>query len=580
MFAGRYFVGECLAQGGMGVVFAAKHVMTGEHVALKVLSPRTFGSKAAAKNFQLEARVASLLGGEHVVRILDAGFDEQIGAPFLAMELLHGRTLDALVRQQGPLAPAELLWALPQVAEALARAHGHVDRDGRPAPIVHRDLKPENLFLAERDRGGPIVKVLDFGIAKVLSERQTLSQELQGTPLFMASEQIEGGVLTTRVDIWALGLIAFYLLTGRHYWRCASKPEAGLTPLLNEVLRATLETPSERARSFGVTPSWGPAFDAWFFRCVDREPSRRFSSAISAILPLAEALGVEVGRAPTVLGPARARPSVEVPTPVGTRPVGPRGLRAKVAKVAKVAKAAAGASAPKPALSQETITSVHQRLAPRAPRAPFGSDLGGFSNLPPTALARLQPRRSTWGVFGFVAGGLLTALALRGGVRRSDVDLGSAASPAGLRVETAAELATPPGRGVQPALLSIPVRVDDTAGAPTPLVAAQHASPLAPVPVDARPIAVPFDALPIAKPADALPLAAARGAAQAGTPSHGAASKTARLASAASVGKPVESAPARARANVAGGRASEAAGPGTTHADAPPGDGLDIELSR
>src|SRR5687768_3549276 len=158
IFAGRYRVEARIAQGGMGVIYAAEHLATEERVALKVLWPQVLGSKAAVENFQLEARIAARLGGEHIVRILDAGFDEAGGLPYLAMELLQGQTLDALVTTRGPLAPAEALWVMRQVAKALDRAHGYVDRKGRPAPIVHRDLKPENLFLAAGEGGAATIK--------------------------------------------------------------------------------------------------------------------------------------------------------------------------------------------------------------------------------------------------------------------------------------------------------------------------------------------------------------------------------------------------------------------------------------
>jgi eukaryotic-like serine/threonine-protein kinase len=395
-FAGRYYVLECLAQGGMGVVYAAKHAVTGERVALKVLWPKAIGSRAEAKNFQLEARVASMLGGEHIVRVLDAGFDEPLGAPFLAMELLRGHTLEALVRGRGSLAPAEVFWALRQVAEALDRAHGHVDSSGRPAPIVHRDLKPENLFLAERERGEPVVKVLDFGIAKVLSERQTLSQELRGTPLFMACEQIEGGALTPRVDLWALGLIAFYLMTGRYYWHSATKPDAGFAPLFNEVLRRPFEAPSERARAFGLAPPWPPAFDPWFLRCISRDPARRFASAGAALESLSAVLGVGAGRPIASLGPEHARAARETPTAAGTP-----------SSLARLPGAPKASSAPPTTVIAERLT-----------RPSTTSELGGSSHFIRSRRNRTKQRvlRGAWGAAGFVAGGVLTALALHAGL--------------------------------------------------------------------------------------------------------------------------------------------------------------------
>ncbi|HEU4406606.1 MAG TPA: protein kinase [Polyangiaceae bacterium] len=315
LFAGRYRIEARIAQGGMGVIYAAEHAATEERVALKVLWPHVLGSKAAVENFQLEARIAARLGSEHIVRILDAGYDEGSGLPYLVMELLRGQTLDALVGGRGPLAPAEVLWALRQVAQALDRAHNYVDRKGRPAPIVHRDLKPENLFLSMPEGAPAAVKVLDFGIAKVLSQSQKLSQELRGTPLFMASEQVDGGALTPQVDVWALGLIAFYLLTGQHYWLSALRPEGGLTPLFNEIVHKPLEAPSERARALGFEPPFPRSFDAWFLRCVNRDPSRRFFPAGEAVAALAEALGVRDSRPLGEFAPPRAPATESGPQP-------------------------------------------------------------------------------------------------------------------------------------------------------------------------------------------------------------------------------------------------------------------------
>jgi serine/threonine protein kinase len=303
--AGRYRIHEHIAQGGMGVIYEAEHLATEQRVALKVLWPHVLGSKAAVESFQLEARLAARIGGEHIARILDAGFDDRLSLPFLSMELLRGTTLRQLVQKEGRLSPPETVAVLRQVAKALDKAHGHVDRDGRPAPVVHRDLKPENLFLAQREGGGTIVKVLDFGIAKVLSGSQFHSQEVRGTPPYMAYEQFASGPVTPRLDLWALGLIVFYLLTGRAYWLSTGSGVEGVGLLLSEILVQPLTAPTERAREFGFEPSWTEAFDAWFFRCVHRDPTARFGSAGEAAAALGTALGGGVGFDRAALAEAR-----------------------------------------------------------------------------------------------------------------------------------------------------------------------------------------------------------------------------------------------------------------------------------
>ncbi|HEU4410859.1 MAG TPA: protein kinase [Polyangiaceae bacterium] len=293
VFAGRYRVLGQVARGGMGIIYEAEHLATEERVALKVLFPQVLASQAAVDSFQLEARMTARINSEHVVRVVDAGFDEKHGVPFLAMELLRGATLRALVGKRGPLPAAQAVAIVRQVAKALDKAHGYVDREGRPAPIVHRDLKPENIFVTLRE-GAAVVKVLDFGIAKVLSENTEQSREMRGTPVFMACEQFTKGPITPRLDVWAIGLIVFYLLTGRKYWLSAAKGPADLGSLLGEVLSLPFDPPTERARALGLEPGWPPAFDDWFFQCVNRNLNERFGSAGAAAAALESALSAGV----------------------------------------------------------------------------------------------------------------------------------------------------------------------------------------------------------------------------------------------------------------------------------------------
>ncbi|MCC6648802.1 MAG: serine/threonine protein kinase [Polyangiaceae bacterium] len=296
LFAGRYRIVRFLAKGGMGAVFIGEHTGTEQRVAIKVLWPNVLASESAVEKFQLEARVAGRVRSDHIVQVIDAGFDPDGRMPFLVMELLEGQNLEDVVVHGGPLSPTTLLTYLSQVASGLDRAHGYC-RDGAPAPIVHRDLKPENLFLVRRDDGAPLVKILDFGIAKVVSEGTKMSQEIKGTPLFMAFEQAAGGRITPATDVWALGLIAFWLLTGKSYWRAAESPEATISNLFGEILTLELAPATQRAREHGVEPPWPPAFDPWLARCLARDPSQRFQSAGEAVAAMADALGLVAPRA-------------------------------------------------------------------------------------------------------------------------------------------------------------------------------------------------------------------------------------------------------------------------------------------
>jgi serine/threonine-protein kinase len=242
---------------------------------------------------------------EHIVQVFDAGIDPDSSLVFVAMELLTGSNLSELVRARGPVSASEAAEYLRQVALGLDKVHGVVDGAGRPAPIVHRDLKPANLFLTRREDGTAWIKILDFGAAKMLSEDSQASSILRATPEYMAYEQAAGGEVTPATDIWAFGLIAFYLLTGEAYWRGA-KTESGRAQIFGEVLTLPLVPASERARELGATVELAPAFDAWFFRCVNREPAARFASAGEAARSLAEALAVSVH-------PVAAPPLSELP---------------------------------------------------------------------------------------------------------------------------------------------------------------------------------------------------------------------------------------------------------------------------
>jgi serine/threonine-protein kinase len=324
--AGRYRVERLLAEGGMGAVYVAEHVATEARVALKMLWAHTLGSRDAVSKFEVEAKVAARVNSEHIVRVLDAGFDPQIGAPFMVMELLNGESLEERVARAGPLPPDEVVAIMQQVSMGLDKAHGHVAKDGTPQPIVHRDLKPENLFLSRRESGELVVKILDFGIAKILSQGTKLSQEVKGTPLFMAYEQGAGKPVTPGTDIWAFGLIAFYLLTGKPYWRTANDPEGSLVSLMGEVLSLPLEPACQRAAELGVGARLPPAFDAFFAACVTRDPAARFASAgaaaeaLTVVLAGQEAATAWAARRMRAGSDVDARPGAVAPTRAMTAP--------------------------------------------------------------------------------------------------------------------------------------------------------------------------------------------------------------------------------------------------------------------
>ena len=303
-------------------MYVAEQLTTERRVALKVLA--RYDELVSVDRLLAEARVTSRIVSEHIVQVIDAGVDRTSGDVFVVMELLRGMTLDERVMQQGALPPEEIAEYMRQIAIGLDRAHGHVDRNGRPTPIVHRDLKPSNLFITARDDGQPLLKILDFGAAKVLSQTTKASGLIRGTPQFMASEQALGEPCTTATDIWALGLIVFYLLTGQSYWLTV-KRDGTEDQMFAEILMLPIVPASQRARELGLSVPVTPAFDRWFLRCVNRDSLQRFSSSGLAAGELSQLFGVEktVRVSPTPRQPSPPLTSLAVTEP-------PRGAAAQL----------------------------------------------------------------------------------------------------------------------------------------------------------------------------------------------------------------------------------------------------------
>ena len=278
VFAGRYRVVRCIATGGMGAVYEVVHTETNRRRALKIMHPHVFQSEDLRERFKREARIAADIDSEHIVDVSDAGIDEATQTPFMVMELLRGEDLGKRVKRTGKLPHAEALTYLRQTALALQRTH--------EASIVHRDLKPDNLFLTHRDDGTPRIKILDFGVAKIVADNATgPGTQSLGTPLYMAPEQFfTGAKITAAADIYALGLVAFTLLAGAPYWRTESTDAGGLLQFITIAIRGPQEPALRRALSFGVTLPVG--FEAWFARATAPAPKDRFPTATEAIRAL------------------------------------------------------------------------------------------------------------------------------------------------------------------------------------------------------------------------------------------------------------------------------------------------------
>jgi serine/threonine protein kinase len=211
VLGGKYEVERVLGEGGMGLVVAARHRELGHRVAIKFLHATALGNEGAVARFEREARAAAALTSEHVARVIDVERLDD-GSPYMVMELLEGEDLHTMLRREGALTIVDTIRFASHAADGLAEAHA--------IGIVHRDVKPSNLFVTKRKKGGPVVKVLDFGIAKNLADSPdrglTSTQALLGSPQYMSPEQVrESRSLDARTDIWALGVTMYECLTGR-----------------------------------------------------------------------------------------------------------------------------------------------------------------------------------------------------------------------------------------------------------------------------------------------------------------------------------------------------------------------------
>jgi serine/threonine protein kinase len=283
-----YMVVRPLNRGSMGALYVAEQLSTASMRALKILRKEYVSDATLYKRFEREAQVAARIPSEHVAQTIAAGVDRKLDVPWIAMELLEGQNLADHVDEHGPMAKERVREHLEQLCHALAAAH--------KLGIVHRDLKPANVFLSEAKRvGAPkVVKVLDFGIAKIIAESVTLQGSPLGTPNWMAPEQTIGDPTTAASDVWALGLLAFFMLTGKPFWKASMQaqgaPETQVA-VMREVLHSPIPIAWTRAIELGVPGKIPEGFNEWFAQCVARRPEERFVSAGAAYAALASALG-------------------------------------------------------------------------------------------------------------------------------------------------------------------------------------------------------------------------------------------------------------------------------------------------
>jgi serine/threonine protein kinase len=301
VIAGKFQIERILGEGGMGYVVAARHLQLGQMVALKFIKEDVSSPEFKAR-FLREARNTVKLKSKHVSRVLDVGAIEG-GSPYMVMEYLEGTDLSELLQKSGPFPVADTADYIIQACEAIAEAHGY--------GIVHRDLKPANLFLTRGTGGETVIKVLDFGVSKVVdidddtSAREhdsvmTKATDLLGSPSYMAPEQVVSARdADAKSDVWSLGVIIFRLISGK-------APFAGNS--LGDLIQKIVHGPLPNLRE--LRPDIPEGLEHVIWRCFERDRAKR-----PDVVELARMLAPYAGPNATpsleriaILGPALVRP--------------------------------------------------------------------------------------------------------------------------------------------------------------------------------------------------------------------------------------------------------------------------------
>lgn len=278
ILAQRYRVVERLAEGAMGVVYRGERLTLNRQVAIKFLHPAVAQQEALRKRFEIEAQAMGRLSHPNCVSVIDFGVDE---VPYLVMEYVQGKNLRALLTAGG-FNTTRALSIGRQLLTALVHAHAQ--------GIIHRDIKPENLLLQQSAGLDDHLRVLDFGLAKLMDNGAGLTAGFAlGTPNYMAPEQIQEGGIDARADLYAAGILLFELLTGEQPFAADS---------VGEVLRRHLQAPAPRLREAAPARGFSQALDDVVFCAMAKRPSERFPTAAQMLAALEQVPEMQTEGAP------------------------------------------------------------------------------------------------------------------------------------------------------------------------------------------------------------------------------------------------------------------------------------------
>jgi len=356
--ADRYLIMSVIGHGGMGVVYKARHELMDRIVAIKMLQSQLISDSMSVKRFQQEARAASKLKHPNVITLYDFGVSPT-GQPYLVMDYLEGVSLADVIKKEGQVGVDRSVKIFAQACSALDHAH----KQG----VIHRDLKPGNIMLVEDDQDKDCVKVVDFGVAKLLwggeEENQRLTQtgEVCGSPVYMSPEQCQGQKLDQRSDIYSMGVVMYEALTGR-------------LPLLGKTMVDTMSKHiSEMPQSFGVVRPdlYIPErLEAVVFKALAKDPAARLHSMEEFEQELIFAIP-KPGRSTALRTGERTTVTIEMPRPsVATAPeLAPEKSRAPIVIAIALAVVAAIAAGAFWVLSQQPHMRSPQGTATPAPAA-------------------------------------------------------------------------------------------------------------------------------------------------------------------------------------------------------------------